>query len=55
MLPKVRRHQAGHWLGDGAPGGAKAGLQGQRFGRWETWVLRVLGFIWKKLGKHELL
>lgn len=47
MLPHVRRHQAGHRVWDSAPGGVKARLQGQRFGCWETWVLWVLGFIWR--------
>lgn len=48
MLPWVRRHQAGHWLRDGASGWGEARLQGQRFGRWETWRVRVFDFIWKE-------
>lgn len=56
MFPKVRRHQAGHWVRDDTPGGVKARLQAQRFRSWEAcWVLGILGFIWKKQqgGKHN--
>lgn len=54
MLPWVRRHQAGYWLRDGASGWGEARLQGQRFGCWETWMLRVFDFIWRKeFGKES--
>lgn len=57
MFPKVRRHQAGHWVRDDTPGGAQAGRQAQRFRSWEaSWVLGILGFIWNKqeAGKHNV-